>query len=403
MRWRRWSVPIRIVLAAGLIAALVYVVGSFFDTGSRTVTAHFDRAIAVYPGTDVRVMGVRIGEVTAVVPDGNSVRVEMVYDDEYKLPAEARAAVVTPTLLADRYIQVFPAYAGGDELQDGAEIALEHTQTPIELDRMFSALDELAVSLGPPDGETRGALDALLASGSAALEGQGELGAETIRNLSDAAAIFAEHRGPLFENVQALAEITETLAVNDATVEAFIQDLAEVSEQFANERDELQQMLGSLAQALGSVEEFVSENREVLGRDIELLTSLIDRVDRQKDALGIVVQEGALAMGNLALAFDPVTGTYGSRVQIAPGIQFRPDQFLCQTLTNAADVPELVCDVITDLLEPLIPTISEGAIDPSGPASGPTDADGSSTGPGPEPSGVSGGLSLLELLGGDEQ
>ncbi len=195
-----------------------------------------------------------------------------------------------------------------------------------------------------------------------ALEGNGALGSETIRNLSKAAEVFADNRGPLFENVRSLAEITDTLATNDATVQEFLTELSGVSEQFAGERDELKAVLESLAKVLGSVKGFVSENRETLGKDIDLLASLLQRVDNQKDAVGIVVQEGSLAMSNLALAFEPTTGTYGSRVQVAPGIQFRPDQFLCQTLINTGIAGmDVVCDVLTSVLTPLLPAASGGA------------------------------------------
>ncbi|MGH8939234.1 MAG: MlaD family protein, partial [Actinomycetes bacterium] len=131
MSWKnmtRWSLGAQAVVVLLVLGFLILP-----GEGSRTVTAHFDRAVAVYPGTDLRVMGVRIGEVTAVVPDGNSVRVEMTYEQEYKLPADAKAAVVTPTLVADRYVQVFPAYADGAALPDGGAIPLTRTQTPIEL------------------------------------------------------------------------------------------------------------------------------------------------------------------------------------------------------------------------------------------------------------------------------
>ena len=82
------------------------------------VTAHFSRAVSIYKGSEVRVMGVHIGTVTAVVPEGDRVRVEMDYDAEYKLPADAKAAIVTPTLTADRFVQLAPgvhrrAGAGG--------------------------------------------------------------------------------------------------------------------------------------------------------------------------------------------------------------------------------------------------------------------------------------------------
>lgn len=393
-----WSRRTWALLAAIPVGLLVLTFLVFPGDGSRTVTAHFDRAVAVYPGTDLRVMGVKVGTVTDVVPDGNSVRVEMTYDAEYSLPDDAKAAVVTPTLVADRYVQVFPAYAKGKPaMPDDGDIPLERTQTPIELDRMFKSLDDLAVTLGPKAGSTKGALDNLLTAGAKALDGNGALGSKTIRNLSSAAEVFANNRGPLFDNVRALAEITDTLAANDTTVDAFVKDLTSVSDQFAGERDELRQVLGSLADVLGVVEGFVKENRSTLGKDVRLLGSLVDRVDQQKDALGLVAQKGALALGNLALSFESGTGTFGSRVQLAPGITMRPDQILCQSLENF-DVPEGVCSLISNLLQPLLPATSgtSGAAKAAKAPATPTPADVLAS----TPDVKDGPLSLLGLLGG---
>src|SRR5688500_5157108 len=110
------------------VAILVIVAGTFLlvQSGSdkRTVSAYFPRAVSLYEGSDVRILGVNVGRVTAVTQAGNSVRVEMEYDAEYKLPADAKAVIVTPTLVADRFVQLTPVYESGPELEDGAEIAL---------------------------------------------------------------------------------------------------------------------------------------------------------------------------------------------------------------------------------------------------------------------------------------
>ena len=102
-------------------------------------------------------------------------------------------------------------------------------------------------------------------------------------------------------------------------------------------------MLESLAHVLSIAEDFIHENRAVLGEDIERFSSVLERVDRQKDALGLVVQKGPLAMGNLAVAYEPSTRTFGSRVQITPGIQFRPDQFICQSSWSPTARPPAAC------------------------------------------------------------
>lgn len=397
---RNWSMRTQLAVSAGVVAVLALAYLILPGGGSRTVTAHFDRAVAVYPGTDLRVMGVQVGEVTSVVPDGNSVRVEMVYDEEYKLPADAKAAVVTPTLVADRYVQVFPAYGGGAALPDDADIPLERTQTPIELDRMFKSLDDLAVTLGPEAGKTSGgALDNLLTAGSKALDGNGELGSETIRSLSGAAETFARNRGPLFDNVRALAELTDTLAVNDATVDAFIKSLTSASGQLEGEREELRAVLASLARVLGTVKGFVHENRAILGKDIKLLTSILERVDREKDALGIVITEGSLAMSNLAIAFESKSGTYGSRVQVQPGIQFRPDQFLGELCLNSGG-PAPVCTVLQTLLESLLPETTMSESDAKAPE--PTAAPSAPTLP-ELPDSSNGLPDLFDLLGGERR
>ena len=69
-----------VAVAALLLAGTFLLVRQPEET--KTVTAHFPRAVSIYPGSDVRILGVNIGKVTEVVPEGNSVRVEMEYDAE---------------------------------------------------------------------------------------------------------------------------------------------------------------------------------------------------------------------------------------------------------------------------------------------------------------------------------
>ena len=75
----------------------------------------------------MRILGVPVGEVTAVVPEGDTVRVDMTYDAEYDLPADAQAVIITPTLTADRFVQLTPTYESGPKLEDGATIEVQDT------------------------------------------------------------------------------------------------------------------------------------------------------------------------------------------------------------------------------------------------------------------------------------
>ena len=90
---KRLLVPL-IVLGFVVAAAVSFLGG---DT-SKTLVAHFPRAISVYEGSDVRVLGVAVGTVVRVEPTGTDVTVTMTYDDEVKLPADARAVIARPEI-----------------------------------------------------------------------------------------------------------------------------------------------------------------------------------------------------------------------------------------------------------------------------------------------------------------
>ena len=90
--------------------------------GQYRVTAWSARPSVSTRGPIVRVLGIPIGNVTDVVPEGDRVRVDMVIDDAYDVPADADAVVLAPSLVSDRYVQFSPVYDGGAKMKDGAKV-----------------------------------------------------------------------------------------------------------------------------------------------------------------------------------------------------------------------------------------------------------------------------------------
>ena len=348
--------PARVVVVA---VALVLLAGAFFlvrqPDGAKTVTAHFPRAVSVYKGTDVRVLGVNVGRVTAVIPEGNSVRVEMEYDAGLDLPRDAQAVVVTPTLVADRFVQLTPVYTEGPVLKDGADIALPDTGVPVELDRIYASIRTLAEALGPNGVNKDGTLNHLLEAGTRALDGQGQRGNEMIRQLSAAAATFGEGSGPLFDTVTELATFTNTLATNDELVRAFIKDLAGVSAALVSERAEIQKALAAVADSVGTVKTFVQSNRKALVTDLEKLTRVMKTINSERGSIDDALDVAPVAMNNLVLAYNTPSGTIGSRIGIQ-GNLWTADAFLCG-IVQQSDMPkvskDLACTIFKELLAPI--------------------------------------------------
>jgi virulence factor Mce-like protein len=357
--------PLAIAAVLVLLATTLFVFQGTPRT--RTVTAYFDRTVSVYKGSEVRVMGVRIGTVTAIVPEGDRVRVAMEYDEEYKLPADAKAAIITPTLTADRFVQIAPAYGGGDVMADKAKIALQETGTPVELDRIYQSLSDLTQALGPNGANKNGALDDLLTAGTKALRGNGKLGNETLLNLSAAVQTFGDNSGPLFDSVRNMSQLTDTLAANDRFVNSFMGDLTSVSSQLSAERGNLRQALAALARAVGTVRTFVHDNKDMLETDVRQLTEVVGILAKQKDSLNTVARLGALGLNNLAIAYDVKSASIGSRVQFGP--QFSSfGNVLCDVVQNS-DVPdkEFTCELLKTIVKPFTDQMGNNPTDQSPP------------------------------------
>ena len=371
--FRKVPRPLLLGLAGLLVVATVLVLVRG-DQDKKTVTAHFSRAVSVFEGSEVRILGVLVGTVTAVVPEGPTVRVEMEYDAEYDVPKDAQAVIVTPTLTADRFVQLSPAYTSGPTLSDGAEIDVKNTGTPIELDRIYRSLADLTQALGPNGVNKNGTLDNVLGAGAKLLKGQGARANQTILDMSRAVKVFGDGSGDLFATVRALDEFTGTLAANDATVSRFMTDLGAVSQQLAGEKDELTAALGNLAAILGKVERFVKDNRGMLVADVKNLTTVVKTLGDEKKAMEAILDVGPSAMGNLVVAWEPRTGTIGSRIGVKGNVQDL-DGLLC-TLVRAGQLPsaQQACQLFEALLEPVLTEAGSNIKAPARTAPGGTQA-----------------------------
>jgi phospholipid/cholesterol/gamma-HCH transport system substrate-binding protein len=303
----------------------------------KRFSADFDRAIGVYVHSDVRVLGVRIGEVTKITPRGTHVHIDAVYDASIKIPANAKAVLVSPSIVSDRYIQLTPAYTGGDVLADDTDFGLDRTAAPIELDEIYQNLDTLNQALGPNGANKNGALADLLSVGAANLRGNGEALNATLTGLSTAVRTLADNRDDLFGTIGNLQQLTAALAVNDNAVRAFNVDLAAVADQLNGERADLAASIKQLAAALGEVSTFVRENKDNLTANVADLAAVTSVLVKQRRALREFLDTAPTALSNLQLAYNSKSGTLDTRDN--SNSQGGPVGVLCNLLAIAGQSP----------------------------------------------------------------
>ncbi|WP_309117529.1 MCE family protein [Saccharothrix sp.] len=345
------AVAIACVLALVAAAAMWW---AFAGANSRKVTALFGAAVGVYPGSDVRVLGVRIGSIEDVEPQGTLVKVTMSIDRTVKVPANAQAVVVAPSVVSDRYVQLAPAYTAGPTLGDNVTIPRERTATPVELDELYASLEKLTTALGPNGANKDGALSDLLDSAAANLDGNGKALGDTIKQLGDATRTLSGSKDDLFGTVDNLQKFTGMLAANDSQVRDMNRQLAEVAGFLADERENLGAALTELANALGQVQGFIRDNRAIIKSNVDKLTGITQVLVDQRAALAETLDVAPLALGNLQNAYNAASGTLDTRADLNE-LNQPPIVLVCKLIQSVepGKVP-LVLSQACQQLEPIL-------------------------------------------------
>jgi phospholipid/cholesterol/gamma-HCH transport system substrate-binding protein len=338
------------VLAAVLLGAVVFYL---LPGPTKTLSARFERAVGLYTGSDVRLHGIKIGTITMVKPDGDGVLVSMKYQKKIKLPAYpadakvVRAAIIPPSLVSDRYIQLADfasCTTGCPVLASGASIAMSQTAAPVELDDIYGALNKLNVALGPQGANSssltaRGPLSDLIDVGAANLAGNGAALGSTVQNLSKAVQTLANGREDLFGTVKNLQVFTDALVANDSAVRKFNTQLDQVSSALADERGSLAAALKNLTVALSDIANFIKTNGASIHTDVVGLKDVVGVLDKQKAALNEILAVAPVAISNLNHTYDPVSGTLDTRDNLG-GIQNPLDPAaICAALTATKNLP----------------------------------------------------------------
>ncbi len=352
-RERRREPAALIRVASGL--ALVLVVGARRRAlarrrDPRTVRAEFVRAVGLYEGSDVRILGVKVGEVTKVTPHGDRVVVDMAYDDKYAVPADAKAVVVAPSVVSDRYVQLTPVYErrrGAARRRDASRWS--STAVPVELDRIFSSLNDLNVALGPEGANKTGALSRLLAVGADNLDGQGKNINRTLTRLLHGdhhpvrrpGATCSARCGTCRSSPPPSPPATARCGPSTPTWPASPTSWPASATSWPL-------ALKHLAIALGEVASFVKENRANLTTDIAGLADITGVLAKQKDALAEMLEAGR---SRCPTCRTPTTRPPApSTPATTPSSSQDPGLFLCRCSPSIGQ-PESVCDQIDDLLK----------------------------------------------------
>ena len=343
---------------AVVLAVIAVTVGwnLYKKASTTTVVAYFSDAMALYPNDRVQIMGVKVGKVDSIEPAGDKMRVTMSFDSKYKVPADATASILNPTIVASRVVQLSPPYSGGPALADNAVIPLERTHVPVEFDDIRVQLDKLVTELGPTPSQPKGPLGDLVESLADTLSGKGQQVNTTFRALSDAVAALNSGRGDLFKVTKSLAVFVNALHQSDQQFVALNNNLATLTTSLNSSDQELAQGLRDIDALLTTARTFVDDNGSLLSNNINNLAD-VTNVLMQPDArngIETLLHVYPTLLANVNNIYHPTHGAIVSIPAIASWAN--PMQFLCSAIQAGSrlgyqDSAELCAQYLAPILD----------------------------------------------------
>jgi phospholipid/cholesterol/gamma-HCH transport system substrate-binding protein len=300
-------IPASVIAAVVAMAVVLVAVGAvliivFRGPDSITISAVFRRTPGLFPGNHVDVLGIPVGTIKKVTAEPHDVIVVMSVHSDVKVPADAKAVLMAPGVVNDRYVELTPAYsdAGGPVLKDDANIPLSNTAIPLDTNQILGSIDSLTKALGPEGANRNGALSLALHNVARELNGNGKHIHATTIALSKLVGSLSGTAPELAATIRNLAGLTQTLAANDALYRQFSGDLASVTQTLADNAPALGRALRSLSMSLGQVKTFVDDNHRSLANVIDRLSSVVHVVAQHEQDLVTVYNVGPLALSNFA-------------------------------------------------------------------------------------------------------
>jgi phospholipid/cholesterol/gamma-HCH transport system substrate-binding protein len=329
---------LRIGTAAALVVLLVAAFAVVAPWGKRISTdvysAYFANANGLYTGDEVRILGVAVGTVEAIDPQPGRTKVTFSVDKQYSVPADVKAAILSPSLVSARAIQLVPVYSGGPKLVAGATIPQERTAVPVEWDDFRQQLEKLTESLQPTTPGGPSAVGQFINTAADNLRGQGDTARDTVIKLSQAVSALGDHSTDIFTTVRNLQLLVSALSSSSDLLAAFNTNLADVTTVLSNTPDEIADATKGLDAAVKDLRGFVADNREALGTTVDHLSSITTALNDSRGDLKQTLHITPTVFQNFMNIYQPaqsaVTGI------LAPVNFANTVQFICSAIQAAS-------------------------------------------------------------------
>lgn len=353
MTARRRHHPRHVLMAlVAVLAVLTAGCGVIGGPEGYVVEARFPRSFNLFPGSPVQVLGIERGVVEGLdVEEGSdTVVATLVMDHEVRLPADVQAVVLTDALLGERYVQLTPAYDGGETFEPGGMIE-DPGKVPAEFDELLDALNDFV------EGIRGGDLPRLVDNLAEVLDGNGENLGDTLVATRDAINVLRDYDEDIIRLASKLSDVNETLNTRRDELGEVVQDFSELSRVLADQRVPLDRSLSSLARLADETGRLLDTNRTLVERDVQTLSRVGRTAVRNLDQVSNALLNSAELFRASERAIDrernwlPLVNNTDDLVNFA----LETVQDRLGALCAREGLPTETCDQLVNLVDGIVP------------------------------------------------
>jgi phospholipid/cholesterol/gamma-HCH transport system substrate-binding protein len=290
------------VLATGLLAATI---GNLRFGGTTSYQALFTDATGLLKGDDVRIAGVRVGEVDGVAVarkgDRSVARVTFNVDSDRPVAVSTRAQIRYRNLVGQRYVALSEGAGSGRALTEHGTIPLRQTRPALDLTVLFNGFKPLFAALNPQD------VNAFAMEIIKTLQGEAGDVNSLLGHTASLTSTLADRDAVIGRTIDNLNAVLGTVDERGKQLSTLISELQRFVSGLASDRQAIGASLTNIANLADATAGLVKEGRPAIRADVKELGAVAGNLDDNKKVVAGVLQR-------LPNKLDTITrtATYGS-------------------------------------------------------------------------------------------
>ncbi|MFL6241381.1 MAG: MCE family protein [Actinomycetes bacterium] len=296
-----------IVLTTLLTLVLAATISNTAVSGTHTYKAVFSDVTGLNKGDDVRVAGVRYGQVKSVkVTSDDYAEVTFTVKKDLPLEDTATAAVRYLNLVGQRYLALSEGAQAGGPLKPGAMIPLGQTSPPLDLTLLFNGFRPLFQALSPQD------VNQLSLEVIQVLQGEGGTVDQLIAHTASLTNTIADRDAVVGSVINNLNTVLTTVRQRDTGLSDLILQLQRLVSGLSGDRNVIAQSIGNIDALANSTAGLLTDIRPSLKSDIAGLSQVANTLGTVTDRNGQNTLDGVLQRLPSKVTAILRTATYGS-------------------------------------------------------------------------------------------